>query len=265
MKSILSLCLLFILLTHTGCTSYSFRGAHSLSPKLIIKNKEKYQLRFFNSNIFKERYYVWSIIPDSGTLPGIRELSKIFLKLNIEEELFKMHSDKFVKSDLLKELVKKNNEEELVKKYRDKFDIANKDNKNNNILFDVEINCAPTIFEYDFLSLTLFPLTLFTYPLHVELKDCCEILVSINDNIKRGRVEFNTNSWLSVYSPFGLYGKVETDQYNGHHTFGSGILQAPHLSEECHNKKKYVFVSEIAKEISTCITKFEDDIVLQKD
>ena len=220
MKSLLYFYSLFLIFTYIGCSSYSFRGAHTIPPKVSVQNNEKYQMRNYSLDVHKG-LSSWSVAQFSGS--------------------------KVVKSDI---------EKELIEKYKNKFN-----NDNNGNLFDVKINCKPTqcslsgLFPY-FLSLGFYPANIVNY------KDSCDVLVSINDNVKKGEVKFRSNGWLSVFTPFGLYKIDQADEYNGMNRFGSGILQAPHLNKECLEKQKSVFISEVAKEISTCIVEIENDEAL---
>lgn len=95
-------------------------------------------------------------------------------------------------------------------------------------------------------------LTLGVYPANViRYTDTCDVSVSVGGIKRTGRVKFRTNSWLSVWTPFGLSRTDSPDEYNGEHRRGSGIMMTPSI----YRDQSDIYISEVVEEISAQLAK----------
>jgi hypothetical protein len=96
----------------------------------------------------------------------------------------------------------------------------------------------------------------------MRYEDQCEVIVSVNGDTQRGTVKFRSNSWLSVWTPFGKNRTDSQDEYSGTYSHGGGIMVAPHLNTQCANGQKETYIAEVAAEINANISKLEQTAVV---
>ncbi len=211
-KQLLILPLLALVFLETGCTSYSFRGAHATpAPTNPVSLDKKYKLTSYN-NSFKASATPWSI-----TGYGAIKLSK----RDIERQLVDQYPNYFTRDE-------------------------------QGIPIKVSVDLENT--KRHMWGLVPYLATLGIYPARIiNFEDDCAVTVSVLNAKKTGNVRFRSNSWLSVWTPFGLTRKDKPDNFTGEHRHGSGVMIAPHLSSKCATDQKETYLVEVCDEVAAII------------